>query len=89
MVIKKSIVAFLCVFSLAISFSNVYSQKRHIELKKITTNKVRKLFDNDILIVHTIHKKYKGILKIIDKKIISINGKKIRIEDIIKIEKKK
>ena len=84
MVIKKSIVAFLCVFSLAISFSNVYSQKRHIELKKITTNKVRKLFDNDILIVHTIHKKYKGILKII-----SINGKKIRIEDIIKIEKKK
>ena len=83
MVIKKSIVAFLCVFSLAISFSNVYSQKRHIELKKITTNKVRKLFDNDILIVHTIHKKYKGILKII-----SINGKKIRIEDIIKIEKK-
>ncbi len=88
MKIKKSIVAFLCVFSLAISFSNVYSQKRHIELKKITTNKVRKLFDNDILIVHTTNKKYEGVLKIIDKEMISINEKKIRIEDIIKIEKK-
>lgn len=88
MVLKKSIVTFLCVFCFGISISKVYSQKRHIELKKITTNKVRKLFDNDILIVHTTNKTYEGVLKIIDKKMISINGKKIRIEDIIKIEKK-
>ncbi|MCB0399778.1 MAG: hypothetical protein KDD26_09190 [Winogradskyella sp.] len=85
---KKSIVAFLCVFSFGFLFQNAYSQKLHLELKNITTNKVRKLFENDILTVHTTYRKYKGALKIIDKTMISINGKKIRIEDIIKIEKK-
>jgi len=65
----------------------LFSQNLYLELKSITTNRVRKVYKNDLVVVHTEYKKYRGIIKINDKKSISVNGIKIKINEIIKIEK--
>ncbi|EDP70290.1 hypothetical protein FBALC1_06023 [Flavobacteriales bacterium ALC-1] len=87
MVLRKSIVSTLCILTFSFSLSKLYSQKLHLELKSIVTNKVRKIYKNDLVVVHTEYKKYKGLIKIIDKQSISLNGRKIKIDDIIKIKK--
>lgn len=84
---RKSIVLISCILSFSFSLSKLYSQKLHLELKSITTNKVRKVYENDLVIVHTEHKVYKGLIKIKDKKSISVNDQIIEIDDITKIEK--
>lgn len=88
MVLRKSIVTFLCLFRFSIALSNCYAQKRHLELKNIQTNKVRKIEENKKITVHTKDFKIKGPLKILDKNTILIKGKKIKIDDIIRIENK-
>lgn len=86
MVLRKSIVCLFSIISLSFFASDVYSQKFHLELKSITSNRVRKVYENDIVTIHTAYKRYKGRLKFITKDFISINGHRIRIENIIKIE---
>lgn len=84
---RKSIVLISCILTLSFSLSKLYSQKLHLELISITTNKVRKVYENDLVIVHTENKIYKGFIKIKDKKNISVNDQIIEIDDITKIEK--
>jgi len=88
MVLRKSIVAFLCGFCLLLISSHTYAQKRHLELRNIETNKVRKIKENKKITVYTKNFKIKGPLKIADTKTILIKGKEIKIDDIIKIENK-
>ena len=78
---------FLCVFTLSFLSDKLCAQNLHLELKSITTNRVRKVYKNDLVVVHTEYKKYRGLIKIHSKKSISVNGIKIKIDDIIKIEK--
>ena len=86
---KKSIVSILSILTIGFSLTKLYSQKLHLELKSITTNKVRKVYENDLVIVHTEYALHRGHIKIKSKENISINGKIIKIDDIIKIEKNK
>lgn len=86
MLLRKSIVTFLYVFSFSIATSFCFAQKRHLELKNIVSNKVRKIEENEKIIVYTEKLKAKGRLKILDRKTIMIEGKIIKIENITKIE---
>jgi len=88
MVLRKSIVHILAILSLFFS-SKVRAQKLYLKLTKINTNRVRKIYPNDNITVHTKLEKYKGKLQILNEEYISINKHKIKIEDIIKIEKNK
>lgn len=86
MVLKKAIVKFLSVLCLSTIWFNSNAQKQHLELKNIQTNTIRKIKEDEQITVHTTQFKIKGALKIIDKKTIMIKGKKIMIDDIIKIQ---
>lgn len=87
MLLRKTIVKIIGLLCLLVINYNSYAQKRP-ELKNIVTHKVRKIKENDRITVHTKYFKIKGLLKIIDKKTIMINGRKIKIDDIIKINTK-
>lgn len=87
MILTKTIVKLLGTICLVVVSSKAYSQKR-LELKNISTNKVRVIKENDKITVHTKAFKISGKIKIIDNKTILVKNKNIKIDDIIKINTK-
>jgi len=88
MVLRKSIVAFLCGFCFILVTPNLYAQKNYLEIINLKTNRIKKIKEKKRITVFTEDLKIRGALKILDNKTILIDGKEIKISNIKMIKSK-
>lgn len=88
MVLRKSIVAFLCLFCFNLLLSNVYAQKQYLEITNLKNNRTKKIKEKKKITVYTKDQKIKGKLLIIDAETVSIKGKEIKLSEIRAIKNK-
>ncbi|MBC3846895.1 hypothetical protein H8K90_10935 [Winogradskyella echinorum] len=86
---RKSIVAFLCLFCSNLLLSNVYAQKQYLEITNLKNNRTKKIKEKKKITVYTNDlKKVYGPLKILDNETILIKETEIKLSDVLMIKNK-
>ena len=89
MVLRKSIVAFLCLFCFNLLISNVYAQKQYLEITNLKNNRTKKIKEKKKITIYTKDlKEVYGPLKILDSETILIKETEIKLSDVLMIKNK-